>query len=306
MVYSRTKWTRRASNSEVLRFWPLFLLMTAIFPNAANAEYHENVEYGQANGQSLRMDVHIPEGPGPFPAAVIVHGGAWVMGDKQYNVKPLFRPLSEARFAWFSIGYRLAGNGINRENFAQGALESALTLGEAVDDVRNAVAYIKSHAAGFRVNPERLALVGESAGAQLAAMAALRPGPEGPIRAVVAFYIPSDLVSLAETSKHIPDSVRQSLKGTPWEAMITAGLRNLSPVNFVSGDAPPFLLIHGTSDNLVPFTQSEEMKAKLEDAGARCTLFPVAGGDHGILWWEHLHLTAYKKRMIDWLEQELR
>jgi len=71
-----------------------------------------------------------------------------------------------------------------------------LTLGTAVDDVRQSIAYVKSHAADYRVDPGRIALIGESAGAQLASMAALHPVPSGNVRAVVAFYGPSDLVKL--------------------------------------------------------------------------------------------------------------
>lgn len=245
----------------------------AIFATTARSEYRENIEYGRANNIALRMDAHIPDGPGPSAAAIIVHGGAWVRGDRKHTVEPLFAPLSNAGFAWFSISYRLANelHGGTLEN----GVASALTLGAAVDDVRQAVAYVKQHAADYRVDPERIALIGESAGAQLASMAALKPNPNGQVRAVVAFYSPSDLVSLAETSPQIPESVRHAFKGSQWAEMLIAGLRQLSPIHWVSANAPPFLLIHGTSDTLVPFEQSQKMCDALHSAGADCELYAV-------------------------------
>lgn len=139
---------------------PLLTLMTtAVWP--ARAESRQDVEYSRVGETSLRMDVHTPAGPGPFPAVVIVHGGGWVTGDRRNNVAPLFKPLEDAEFAWFSISYRLAGN--------------MFLFGDAVADVIEAVKHVRSHAAEYRIDPERVALVGESAGAQLASMAALSP-----------------------------------------------------------------------------------------------------------------------------------
>ena len=134
-------------------------MTTAVWP--ARAESRQDVEYSRVGETSLRMDVHTPAGPGPFPAVVIVHGGGWVTGDRRNNVAPLFKPLEDAEFAWFSISYRLAGN--------------MFLFGDAVADVIEAVKHVRSHAAEYRIDPERVALVGESAGAQLASMAALSP-----------------------------------------------------------------------------------------------------------------------------------
>jgi len=267
------------------------------------SEYREGVEYGRAADVRLLMDVHVPEGSGPFPAAIIVHGGGWVRGDRKQTVAPLFKPLENAGFAWFSISYRLAGDmhsgssngsGGSSQPALHDGLASTLMLGSAVDDVRQAVAFIKQHSGEYRIDPGRIVLIGESAGAQLASMAALKPNPGGSVRAVVALYSPSDLVLLAETSPQVPDSIRQAVKGTPFGDMLTAGLRNLSPINFVKRDSPPFLLIHGTSDRLVPFEQSERMCAAIRSADGECELYAVRGGGHGIRWWEADHLTAYK------------
>jgi acetyl esterase len=256
----------------------------------AQAELRQNIEYGRAGNVSLRLDASVPPGPGPFPAAIIVHGGGWVSGDRHYSVQPLFRPLTDAGFAWFSISYRLA--------------ENAAFFGQAVGDVEQAIRYVRAHASEYNVDPARIALVGESAGAQLASMAAL--GREGRnIKAVVSLYGPSDLVTLARTSKQIPESLRRSVQGTPFENLLLGGLAQLSPINHVSAEMPPFLLIHGTSDSLVPFAQSINFCDKARQAGGACEIYPVNGGGHGIRWWESEHLTGYKQHMVEWLERQL-
>ena len=277
--------------------------MTAFTPHI-HSQLRENIEYGQAGGTSLRLDARVPDGTGPYPAALIVHGGAWVAGDRRTSVLPLFQPLSDARIATFSISYRLAGPGPEGFKMSKDVAQ-ILTLGTAIDDVRHAVAFVKSHAAEYRVDPDRVALIGESAGAQLASMAALRPGTQGAVRGVVAFYGPSDLVKFVQTSVWIPENIRRSLKGSAMEKLLFAGLRDLSPVTWANQGAPPFLLIHGTADTLVPFDQSQELCSKLRDAGVRCDLYAVKGGNHGLRRWESVGLTDYKDQMVAWLRQTL-
>src|SRR5439155_27231092 len=68
----------------------------------------KDVEYGRPGGKPLLLDLHIPDGVGPFPAAILIHGGGFDEGSKSTNVRPLFEPLASAGFAWFSIDYRLA------------------------------------------------------------------------------------------------------------------------------------------------------------------------------------------------------
>jgi acetyl esterase/lipase len=68
----------------------------------------KDVEYARPDGKPVLLDLHVPDGPGPFPAAILVHGGGFDEGSKSTNTKPLFQPLADAGFAWFSIDYRLA------------------------------------------------------------------------------------------------------------------------------------------------------------------------------------------------------
>ena len=81
----------------------LFWICTA----ALAADYNDIV-FTTAGGETLKLDAHVPDGPGPFPAAILVHGGGWTGGHKQQFITPLFDPLSKANYVWFSIDYRLA------------------------------------------------------------------------------------------------------------------------------------------------------------------------------------------------------
>src|SRR5690349_6373963 len=87
-----------------LRLVPLLMLTV----NLVGAPVQRSIEYGRVADAPLLMDFSAPEGKGPFPAVVIVHGGGWIGGHRQFSVEPLFEPLNKAGFAWFSISYRLA------------------------------------------------------------------------------------------------------------------------------------------------------------------------------------------------------
>src|SRR5689334_2545942 len=93
------------------------------------ADVQRDVEYSRPAGTPLTLDASIPDGGGAFPAAIVVHGGGWVRGDKRYEVAPLFKPLSDANIAWFSIDYRLASD--------------PMQFGAAIEDVKAAIRFVK-------------------------------------------------------------------------------------------------------------------------------------------------------------------
>jgi acetyl esterase len=250
--------------------------------DAPAAEVRRNIEYGRAGGQSLQLDAFIPAGAGPFPAATIVHGGGWVAGDRRWNVEPLFAPLLDSGFACLSISYRLANQ--------------LSIFGAAVGDVEMAFRYVQSHAAEFRVDRDRITLIGESAGGQLAAMAALGSA-RSDVKAVVSFYAPMDLEELARGATMIPQPFRQAMEGMR--------LPELSPIRHVRSGMAPFLLIHGTADKLVPFEQSRSMCREIRRVGGECDLLAVKGGGHGLRWWESAGLTSYKRLMLEWLRKRV-
>lgn len=96
----------------------------------AQAKLQKDIEYGRAADVSLKLDASVPDGPGPFPAVIIVHGGGFTGGNKQMYVTPILEPLTRAGFAWFSIDYRLAPQ---------------YKFPAAIDDVDRAIEYVKSH-----------------------------------------------------------------------------------------------------------------------------------------------------------------
>jgi acetyl esterase len=286
------------------RTWALFLAFLLSMTTVSSAAQprtstshawvlRRDIEYARPNGVSLLLDACVPASAAKAPGVIIVHGGGWVRGNRQVDVAPLFEPLSGAGFAWFSIDYRLATD--------------VTQFGVAIDDVEQAIRFVRSHAAEFNIDPNSLALIGESAGGQLAAMAVLRAAPDAGIKAVVALYAPTDLVTLVKNSEYIPERIRRSVQGTPWESLILAGLAQLSPANNVRRDMPPFLFIHGTDDPLVPFSQSRDMCNRMRQAGASCEVYPVEGAGHGLRWWESYPRLAagYKRKMIEWLSEQL-
>jgi alpha-L-fucosidase 2 len=260
-----------------------------LFTSTSQAAVQHDIEYCRAGDLSLRLDASIPDSPGPHPAVILVHGGAWVSGDRVHTVAPLFAPLENAGFAWFSVSYRFASD--------------LLALGTAVDDVQEAVRFVRANASRFHIDPERLALVGESAGAQLAQMAAARLPRESSVKAIVALYSPTDLVSLAQTSPLVPPPIREAIKGTMFAEVALAFLRSLSPIANINPQLPPTLLIHGTEDSVVPFDQSVRYCDSLKANHVPCELYAVKGGEHGIRSWRALKNDNYQQHLLDWLQK---
>jgi pectinesterase len=256
----------------------------------AKSGIRTNVEYGRAGDENLRLDACVPDGSGPFAAVVLVHGGGWSSGDKTSGVDPLFAPLSRAGVAWFSINYRLAP----KHRYPA-----------AVEDVEAAIRWVKAHAAEFKIDPARLALVGESAGGHLVAMAVVRAREDTRVAAAVPFYAPVDLTSDTERRGGLSLSLR-ALFGRTYEVDEQAAqlLREASPINYVHAGLPPFLLVHGTADMSVPYSQSVQLQAKLKAAGVSCDLITIDDGVHGMRQWEATD-RSYKDKVINWIVQKL-
>jgi len=252
---------------------------------------YRDIEFAKAAGVSLTLDAYVPEGPGPFPAVIIVHGGGFERGDKQTFVPPLFQPLARAGFAWFSINYRLAPK---------------YPFPAAADDVESAVRWVRAHAGEYKVDTTRIALMGESAGGHLVAYVGAKSGRKLGLAAVVPFYGPHDLESRARAGKQVSAGLKGFLAIDQLDDAAYRKLRQASPITYVKKDMPPFLFIHGTKDETVPYEQSSKMCDKMKQAGARCEVFPVEGGGHGLGGWEkNPAFQAYKKKMVEWLNQTL-
>jgi acetyl esterase/lipase len=123
---------------------PKFLFVLFGVAAMAGAALQSDIEFAKVDGVSLKMDAWIPDGEGPFPTVVLVHGGGWQQGDKQTTFNPIFEPLSKAGFVWFTVNYRLAPK---------------YHYPAAVDDVVSAIRFIEEHASEFKVDPKRIAPV---------------------------------------------------------------------------------------------------------------------------------------------------
>ena len=262
------------------------------------ADLRKDIEYGRADGESLRLDASVPEGRGPFPVALLVHGGGWSGGDKSgsdrpgnsADITPWFGELTQAGFTWFSINYRLA---------PQHRWPACL------DDVRTAIRWVKANAAAYKGDSGRIVLFGHSAGGQLVCLAATEPDPGTRVQAVVAFAPVTDHEQDLAARGGLSPSL-QALLGLP-KAVTPASralLRELSPIHHVGPGLPPFLLLHGDADRTVPLAQSLAFQSRLRENGDACDLFIIKGAPHGLLTWETWD-PGYPARMIAWLKRTL-
>ncbi len=256
----------------------------------ARATVTYDIEYGRAAEQSLRLDASAPAGKGPFPMVIIVHGGGWSGGDKQLDITGLFEPLTQAGFVWFSINYRLA---------------PAHRWPAAFEDVQTAIRWAKAHAPRYNGDPNRIALIGYSAGGQLVSLAAIRGDDATRVQAVVGLAPVEDFVADMRHRGKISSSL-QNLLGVPEPLSdeTLARLREISPIDQLKPGAPPFLLIQGSADTTVLPEHTAGFAAKLKETGVPCETITLSGATHRIADWDNFDAT-YKQRMIEWLQRQL-
>jgi alpha-L-fucosidase 2 len=277
-----------------MKIAPLLLSALVLFSWSLRAERQVDIEYGTAGGRSLKLDASVPEGKGPFPAVILIHGGGWSAGDKSGGknralIAPMEDPLSQAGFAWFSINYRLA---------------PTYRYPACIEDVETAIMWVKAHAGEFRIDTNRLALAGESAGAHLAALAAVRAGPATHVQAVVAFYGPFGLMNRLAPDAPLVPSLATLIGYSNYTAEAASLIRAASPITYVRPGLPPFLLIHGTADTKVDYAQSLNLQARLKAVGVPCDLITIDKGAHGMGGWEPLH-PGFKTEVAEWLKRTL-
>jgi alpha-L-fucosidase 2 len=262
------------------------------------------VEFAYPDGKPLLLDMHIPDGAGPFPAAILVHGGGFDEGTRSTNVAPLFEPLTNAGFAWFTIDYRLAPEA---------------HFPEAMTDVNSAIVWVKAHSAEYHIDARKIVIIGESAGGYLVNYAGTHQTPETSVAAVVEFYAPVDYGKLALQRRDHPERFnmvsinRHAANGAGIhffgvDQLDAAGLKKLhdvSPIAGVRDGMPPFLCIHGTKDDQVSYDQSTTMCDTMHKVGAACEVITIEGGGHGMGGWRAPEMQHWKAEMIAWLRKTL-
>ncbi len=264
----------------------------------------KDVEYGRPGGHPLLLDLHIPAGDGPFPAAILVHGGGFDQGSKSTNPRPLFEPLANANIAWFSVDYRMAPE---------------FKFPQANEDMIAAIKWVKMHAKEYHVNPAKVVLMGESAGGFLVNYAGTHETADTKLAAVVDIYGAVDYARQAIERRDHPERFnmtsinRHISKGggiaffgaTQADDEGLAKLKAISPIFAVHKGMPPFLAIHGTKDDQVSYEQSTLMCEAMHKAGATCDLITVEGGGHGMGSWKAPEQQHWKAEMIEWLKKRL-
>lgn len=224
------------------------------------------VEFARPGGVPLTADIYRPQGAGPHPILLQLYGGAWQRG----------APDDNASFAsWFAArGYVVVAIDYRH---APGA-----TWPAQIQDVRTALGWVLAHSGEYEADPSRIALIGRSAGAQLALVAAYESGMPL-VRGVVSYYGPTDLIEgWRQPPRPDPLDIRSILetylRGTPDEA--GDRYRAASPVAHVTSRVPPSLLVYGARDHIVSPRFGRELDERLREAGARSVLLEIPWAEH--------------------------
>ncbi len=291
---NRPDWTRQLTKADAAK-----ITVDAVLggsdgwdPNAdpAFSANRMNIEYGEAGGEKLLLDAHVPAGDGKFPVVLIVHGGGWMSGDREKDIVPVFAPFA-TNFTWFTISYRLAPT--NR-------------WPACMDDVNTAIRWVKQHAAEYKGDPDRIALLGYSAGGHLVTFAGTETNEDTRVQAIVAFAPPTDLVSDNERRGGLSISMR-ALFGydtTNIDDNVRKVLKENSPLTYVQPGLPPFLIIQGSADKTVPIGQSHAFEAALKAAGDNCDFITIPRGQHRIADWTNFN-PAWQGKLMSWLDEKL-
>jgi acetyl esterase/lipase len=234
----------------------------------------KNVSYSNADIFSLKLDIYYPlAAPGPMPSVVYLHGGAWVGGDKsEAEDSPEVTELVKRGFLVASINYGLAPR---------------YTILEQVENAKCAVRFLRANTSRFGINPDKIGVLGASAGAHLAALIGTTDKSAGldevggfsdqssKVNAVVDLYGPSDVRALLQGS---PPIVLQGLIGS--SDPNSTILDKINPLIYVSAGDPPFLILQGDKDIVVPPSQSQILYDKLKATGVPATLVVVKNAGH--------------------------
>lgn len=245
-------------------------------------EVRSDLTYTQRASGDLSGELFVPEGEGPHPAVLVIHGGGWSSGEP-WQMGQVSRLLANEGFVTFTPNYRFAPE---HRHPAQ------------LEDVRDAYRWL---AARPEVDADNIAVWGYSAGAHLALLLGLAPEAAGALGeterpvAIVGGGSPSDFDLFDADTRLVVDLVGGARDEQPdaWTAA--------SPITWVSGDDPPVYLYHGSLDQVVDVRHARALAGALQDAGVPVILDTVVGG--------HISVAIFdrnvERRAADWLEQHL-
>jgi acetyl esterase/lipase len=244
---------------------------------------YNNISYANDTDKKHLLDIYLPANTkNNLPLIVWIHGGAWMMNDKYADMgymRNTIKGFIDSGYALASIDYRHSTTAI---------------FPAQIQDCNAAVEFLYSHAAEYKLDKNRIAVVGFSAGGHLASLLALSNNntvkdfykdgvqPSFKIKGAIDFYGPSDLLMLAG----IPDTSINNMRNPVAVLLGTMQVdrpdlaKHASPVTYVDSNDPPFLIIHGEKDESVPNTQSKVLSSWLTLAGVKNQVIMVPGAPH--------------------------
>jgi acetyl esterase/lipase len=245
-----------------LEGFALHIIIALTLLTAATLSAQPNIVEGfvwaSPNGQDLKADLYLPGGAGPFPVVVFLHGGGWTSGDRK-QLRRQAADMVQKGVAGFAVDYRLAP----QDKYPA-----------AFEDAQAAVKWVRDNAAKYHFDTTRIAAAGSSAGGHLACLLGTSGQGAARVNAVVAF---NPVLDLSDATMN-DASVVKFLGGTCAEQ--AKKCREASPLLNVHPHLPPFLILHGTADQSVPYTQATHMVAALKKAGNAVEFFSADGGAH--------------------------
>jgi acetyl esterase/lipase len=273
---------------------------------------HADVAYASVS-PSQTLDLYLPDGPGPFPLVINIHGGGFMMGDKGMLDAPIAKALLARGIAVASIDYRLSGEA---------------RFPAAIEDAKAAVRFLRANAARYKIDPERFLAFGQSAGGNLASLigttgnaavfdnpALGNPGVSSRVSAVIDWFGPSDFSQMDPQAKAqgcppdhgAADSPESTYLGAPI-ATVPDKVKAANPIAYIDPADPPFLLQKGSEDCLVPVAQSKVLADALTKAGVQAQLEMLEGAGHGDMGlWTPIFLSdANIARVVAFAEAHLR
>jgi len=231
----------------------------------------KDITYKNIDGEELQLDIYKQKGlQVPAPTLIFIHGGAWKKG-KRKDYLPYLIDYAKKGYITVTVSYRLS---------------KVAKFPAAAQDVNCGIKWIKQHAKDYGIDPDRMALIGGSAGGHLALLLGYggdeavfnqdcEQGPNSNVKAIVDFYGPVDLT----TPYSITTEQVQRFMGVSYDE--NPDLYKLaSPSTFITSDDPPTLIFHGTIDSLVPVSQSDSLASWLQQAGVPRDYHRLKGWPH--------------------------
>jgi pectinesterase len=248
-----------------------FFRETLAFP-PEGVQVIDNLVYASPGGRDLHLDLFVPEAGGELrPGVIFIHGGGWAFGGKS-DFRVQAARMAAKGFVTTSIDYRLSSERI---------------YPAAIDDAKAAVRWMRANAATYGIDPDRIGVVGSSAGGHIASLLGVtgdrrrfgedddHPGESARVQAVAAISGAYDMVYADTRDEWAPAAF---MGGLP--SVIPDRWAEASPINHVGTESAAFLFLHGTEDELTPAHQAERMLQKLQDAGVHAEMFYGKGGGH--------------------------